>query len=370
MSPNGATSTAAVNTIARPKARPADSHFLPNFCDARMALAVVLISELLALTFSLVGSGEFPFLTELARISIFLQWLGLTSAGLLCGLRRLLSRQSTAVGASLALAIVLANVLLLSIATVLIGRWIGLRLGFDGTLEIFPAAIWPFAWRNLVIGLVVMALLLRYFYMSQQWRRHVESEARSRIDALQARIRPHFLFNSMNTIASLTRTDPGRAEEAIEDLADLFRATLGDSARLLSLKEELELSRIYQRIEMLRLGDRLRVDWQVAELPMRAQLPGLTIQPLLENAIYHGIEPLDDGGTVTIRGTRHGDEVEISVSNPTRPSPAAASARQGNRIAIDNIRERLKLAFDGRGRLEVAQSDDRYEVRVRFPVIE
>jgi two-component system sensor histidine kinase AlgZ len=210
-------------------------------------------------------------------------------------------------------------------------------------------------------------MLLRYFFVSQQWRHHVESEARSRIDALQARIRPHFLFNSMNTIASLTRSDPSRAEEAVEDLADLFRATLSDAGRLLSLKEELELTRIYQRIEMLRLGERLSVEWDVAELPMRAQLPGLTIQPLLENAIYHGIEPLDEGGTVLIRGRCDGKQIEIAVINP-RQETNAGNAHRGHRIAIDNIRERLRLAFDGRGTLAVEQAPDSYSVTVSFPV--
>ena len=149
--------------------------------------------------------------------------------------------------------------------------------------------------RNAGIAVIVTALVLRYFFVTHQWQKHVRAEALSRIQALQARIRPHFLFNSMNTIAALTRSDPKRAEEAVEDLADLFRATLRDSHSPLRLKEELELTRIYQRIEALRLGDRLAVRWDVGALPMRAFVPGLTVQPLLENAIYHGIEPLAGG---------------------------------------------------------------------------
>jgi len=362
MSPPGATSAA--------NAQPPDRFFLPNFCDPRMVLGVVLVSELLALVFSLARPAGLGFLTELARVSVLMQWLGLTSAALICVARNLLRRASTPVVTVSVLALVLANLFVLSVAVVLIGRWLG-RGGPVETIpaEIFPAALWPFAARNLGIGLIVTALLLRYFFVSHQWRQHVESEARSRIDALQARIRPHFLFNSMNTIASLTRTDPRRAEEAVEDLADLFRASLSDSGRLLSLKEELELSRIYQRIEMLRLGERLSVRWDVGELPMRALVPALTIQPLLENAIYHGIEPLGGGGTVTIRGKRNGRQIEISVSNPKSATPANGG-RQGHRIAIDNIRERLELAFDGAGGLTVEQSDNRYEVTVRFPVTE
>jgi len=174
----------------------------------------------------------------------------------------------------------------------------------------------------------------------------------------------------MNTIASLTRSDPKRAEEAVEDLADLFRATLRDSHSPLRLKEELELTRIYQRIEALRLGSRLAVRWEVAELPMRAFVPGLTVQPLLENAIYHGIEPLETGGTVTISGRVVGGEIELVVSNPVATNSAPGEPRTGNRIALDNIRQRLDLAYGGRGSLTVDQQPDRYQVTVRFPYTE
>ena len=365
MSPHGATS--AIDRSAAPQSSTdsADGFFLPDFCDPRMVLAVVLISELLALTFALVRPADAGFLNELARLSVLTQWLGLTSSGLICLARDSLRRLTTPLVTGAVLAVVLVNILVLSVGIVWIGRWQGEGL----TLEIFPPSFWPFAVRNLLIGLIVTLLLLRYFFVSDQWRRHVESVARSRIDALQARIRPHFLFNSMNTIASLTRSNPQQAEEAVEDLADLFRVTLSDAGKLLTLKEELELSRIYQRIEMRRLGDRLKVAWNVAELPMRARLPALTIQPLLENAIYHGLEPLEEGGTVTISGGSDGNEIEISVSNPVSAA-AGDSGRRGNRIAVDNIRERLGLAFAGRGSLEVEQTDSSYVVRIRFPLLQ
>jgi two-component system sensor histidine kinase AlgZ len=171
----------------------------------------------------------------------------------------------------------------------------------------------------------------------------------------------------MNTIAALTRSDPRRAEEAVEDLADLFRATLRDSQSPLRLKEELELSRIYQRIEELRLGDRLEVRWNVAELPMRAFVPGLTVQPLLENAIYHGIEPLDRGGTVTITGRAVDGHVEIVVANPVAPPRSEAGERSGNGIALENIRQRLRLAYGERGTLTVERPNGEYRVTIRFP---
>jgi two-component system sensor histidine kinase AlgZ len=327
-----------------------------------MVLAVVLLSELLALTFSLARRDDIGLLVDLARISLLLLWLGLTSAALLCALRPLLRRYSTPGVTLIAVAAVLGNILLLSLVMLWIGRWLGGGTAF----AFFPEAGVSFTARNLVIGLIVVLLLLRYLYVSHAWQRRIEVDARARIEALESRIRPHFLFNSMNTIAALTRTDPEQAEKAVEDLADLFRATLGEPGRLLLLEEEIELSQIYQRIEQLRLGDRLRVDWALSHLPQRARLPGLTIQPLLENAILHGIEHLPEGGTVTISGRSDGGEIEITVSNPTGATPADGG-HHGHQMAIGNIRERLQLAFAGRTSLECTQSDRQYDVVLRFP---
>jgi two-component system sensor histidine kinase AlgZ len=344
----------------------ADTFFIPDFCAPRMVFAVVLIAELVALTLTL-ARPDAVFLTELARVSMFLQWLGLTSAAVLCYSRRWLARLTVPQSSAAVFALLLANTTVISE----LALWFGTTLDPGGLAEaVLPSDHWPFLLRNAGICVIVTALLLRYFFVTHQWQKHVRAEAHSRIQALQARIRPHFLFNSMNTIAALTRSDPQRAEEAVEDLADLFRATLRDSHSPLRLKEELELSRIYQRIEALRLGDRLEVKWDVAELPMRAFVPGLTVQPLLENAIYHGIEPLERGGTVTISGRVVDGEVELVVSNPVALKPARTEERTGNRLALDNIRQRLDLAYGGRGSLNVDQQPDLYRVTVRFPYTE
>jgi len=245
--------------------------------------------------------------------------------------------------------------------------------GTFGAIELpvilFPREYWPFLLRNEGICVIVAAMLLRYFYITHEWQRHVRAEARARIEALQARIRPHFLFNSLNTIASLTRSDPARAEEAVEDLADLFRATLRDSHSALRLKEEFELTRVYQRIEEVRLGERLKVRWDVGDLPMRAFVPGLTVQPLLENAIYHGIEPLDRGGTVTVTGRVVADDIEIVVTNPVAAS-RNGSQRPGTRLALDNIRQRLALAYDRAATLTIEEPPGEYRVTIRFPYTE
>ena len=193
-------------------------------------------------------------------------------------------------------------------------------------------------------------------------------EAQARISALQALIRPHFLFNSMNTIASLTRSDPRQAEEAVEDLSDLLRASLSSTRESTSIKEELEVSAIYQRIEKLRLGERLNVVWDIEELPMRARIPSLTIQPLIENAIYHGIELLPDGGDVVVSGRRDGKYLEISVSNPVAQGKSRAGA--GNKMALSNIRQRFELAYGNRSMIDIDDSNGTYKVTLRFPTTE
>ena len=339
-----------------------NSFYLPDFCAPRMVLGVVLLAELLAIAFTLARPGIADWLGELARISLFMQWLALTGAALLCYLRPWLARFAVPAASALTFLLLLVNTGLISE----LAYWLGRNLANRGLDEdLFPNEHWPFLFRNLGISAIVSAMLLRYFFVANEWQRNVKAEARSRIDALQARIRPHFLFNSMNTIASLTRTDPPRAEEAVEDLADLFRVTLRDSEAPLRLKEELELTRIYQRIEQLRLGERLTVDWDVDALPSRARIPGLTLQPLVENAIYHGVEPLPAGGVVSIKGERRGDDLIIRVTNPL--TEHGASTRSGNQLAVQNIRDRLKLAFGERGRLDVEQTKSQYQVTLRFP---
>jgi two-component system sensor histidine kinase AlgZ len=173
----------------------------------------------------------------------------------------------------------------------------------------------------------------------------------------------------MNTIASLTRSNPARAEQAIEDLADLFRASLSDAHTQIPLKDEIEIARTHERIEQLRLGPRLRVEWDIDELPMRAQVPSLIVQPLLENAVYHGIEMLPAGGTVHIRGGLVQDRIEIEVRNPI-VTQQGYGEREGNRMALENIRQRLELAWPGRARIETSNGDGEFRAKLVFPFTE
>jgi len=338
-----------------------ENYFLPNFCSVRMVFAVVVIAELLAFVITLLSPGviDNPW-GNLGLISMLVQWIALASAALLCVARPLLSRMSNSAAA-------LASYLLVLLVTAVVSE-LAFWLMIESTL--FPVLTGDdhpvFLLRNLTISTVVAAVILRHLYIQFQWRQRLQSEARARIQALQARIRPHFLFNSMNTIASLTRSDPEAAEAAIEDLSDLFRASLSGSHERTTLGDEVELARRYLGIEKLRLGERLLVEWQLDDLPMDAQLPPLVLQPLLENAIYHGIEPLPQGGTIHVSGRRVDDLVEITVSNPV-PDAVAGTRPQGNQMAQENIHQRLAIAFGSRAGLQSTAGVNSYRVSIRFP---
>jgi two-component system sensor histidine kinase AlgZ len=351
------------DTTAPPSAASAAAGtlYLPDFCAARSVFAVVVIVELVALILALARPNVGSFWTDLAKTSLFLLWLGLACAAVLCAMRPWMARLPARTAAAIILGLLVATIALLSEISVLLGRALG---GGESIEGMFPADHGRFMLRTVAIGFIVSALGLRYFYVSAEWKRSIEHEAQARIRALQARIRPHFLFNSMNTIAALTRTEPARAEEAVEDLADLFRANLSDSRSIIPLKEELEVARIYQRIEQLRLGDRLKVRWLVADLPMRALVPSLLVQPLLENAVYHGIEALPDGGLVTVSGSVVDDAIELTITNPV---PSVTPSRIGNRLALENIRERLDLVWPGRSSVAIANAAGEYRVTLRFP---
>lgn len=348
--------------------QPSPKYFLPDFCSAGAVLAVVLITELVALLFAIARQTLHQnFWIDLASGSLFLLWIGLSCAAVLCRSRPWLQTMPAGRASLIAIALLVATVGIISELTFQVGRY--WTRGLPDVSSVFPTDHVGFLLRSLAIGFIISALALRYFYVSAEWQRSVELEALARLRALQARIRPHFLFNSMNTIAALTRTRPAQAEEAVEDLADLFRASMHEADTMIPLEQEFEIARTHQRIEQLRLGTRLTVAWDIDPLPPRALVPGLIIQPLLENAVYHGIEMLPAGGTITIRGWLAEREIQIEVRNPV-PAQAGYSEREGNRMALQNIRERLELAWPGRARIEAKQDGNEFSARLIFPYAE
>ena len=333
--------------------------YLPDFCAAGTLFIVLLVAELVAIVLTLAAhtpGGQ--FLIPLSKTSFFVLWLALLGSALMCQLRSRLERA----GKTRAFVISFIVLVVMSLLVAELAWQLPWRLTGTGIVD---RPHLDFILHTFAISSIFIALAMRYLYVASEWRRSIVLEAQARISALQALIRPHFLFNSMNTIASLTRSDPRQAEEAVEDLSDLLRASLSSTRNRTSLKEELEVAAIYQRIEKLRLGDRLNVRWDIAELPMRARIPSLTIQPLIENAIYHGIELLPDGGEVLVSGKRDGRFLQIAVSNPV----AAGKTRDkdGNKMAMANIRQRFELAYGSRASVDVDDSNNRFTVTLRFP---
>ncbi len=333
--------------------------YLPDFCAAGTLFIVLLVAELVAIVLTLSSlSADDQFLLVLSKTSFFVLWLAFLGTAILCQLSAFLERA----GKTRAFVIAFIVLELMCLVVAELSWWLMARFGGAAIIDDTHS---EFLLRTFAISSIFIALAMRYLYVSSEWRRSIVLEAQARISALQALIRPHFLFNSMNTIASLTRSDPRQAEEAVEDLSDLLRASLSSNRNRTSLKEELEVAAIYQRIEKLRLGERLNVRWKIDELPMRARIPSLTIQPLIENAIYHGIELLPDGGDVTVTGKRDGRYLEIVVSNPV--APGKARDKDGNKMALANIRQRFELAYGSRATVDVDSADNHYSVLLRFP---
>jgi two-component system sensor histidine kinase AlgZ len=344
--------------VAKPRiitdSLPADGGFMPDLCQPRAVLAVVVGAQSLALL--LVLAQPLPadlWWSRLGMWSLATQWVGLLGTAGLCAVREMLGRLPAGVAGACAL----GWLLLLATGTTLAAA----------AFEWWPATSEEFGRllaRNLLLTALVGGAALRILYLAHEARAGERAHLRARLDLLQARMRPHFLFNSLNTIASLTVSDPARAEEVTLALADLLRASLQAGDRLIPLGDELNLCRRYLAMEQLRLGERLAVDWVAGEAPVDIPVPPLSLQPLLENAVFHGIEPLPGGGriTVLVLPTAQGG-VEIRIDNPLPATGPSA----GLHMALANLRARLAGYFGAAAHLIEGTEGDRHTVCLRLP---
>jgi two-component system sensor histidine kinase AlgZ len=337
-----------------------DTGLLPDFCDVRVIFMLVLIVELLAMVLAMaIPSTTEVFWDYLAFISMMMQWIALLNAAVLCMSRRYLNRLSGPMTMVISFLIMMSVTLVFALALIELNLWMKLDQQTSPLGE-------HFLLRILVMSAAIYAVVLRYFYIQQQWKLNLKAQSKAEIQALKARIRPHFLFNSMNTIASLISFMPDKAEKAIEDLSDLFRASLKEQ-NIHTLKDEVEITRSYLDIEKLRLGERLKIDWNVDNSLFDAEIPALSLQPLAENAIYHGIEPIPDGGKIRISAQRDGEHLKLEVSNPS--SAATGSKRtSGNQMAQDNIKQRMRLAYGNDARFYINATKLDYTVTLEIPV--
>jgi two-component system sensor histidine kinase AlgZ len=228
--------------------------------------------------------------------------------------------------------------------------WSGLLLG---------GAPWV---ASAVCGMLLSGILVAALVMRSKGRMPADTSAR--LAELQSRIRPHFLFNTLNSAIALVRAEPAKAEALLEDLSDLFREALKDSGEPVRLAQEIELAQRYLAIEQVRFGDRLRVQWAVDPAADEAKLPPLLLQPLVENAVRHGVEPCEQGADVRISTQRRGSMVVIKVTN-TVPN---GQGKQGHGLALRNVRERLNLLHDVQGQFRSGLKDGVYQVRIEVPL--
>lgn len=318
---------------------------LPDFGNLGVMLRSLLAVNLLALFAVLARNESLAFLPrELAEMAAWVEPPLIACVALLAVAGKWLERLSYGVAFGV---IVVSCVLIAALFSVLLSPP-GLLLA-----GLMRAAFWSLA-----------ACVAVLFYFDLRSRAFSPALAEARLMALTARIRPHFLFNSLNAVLGVMRSDARRAERALEELADLFRVLMAEKKKLVTLGEELALCRQYLDIETLRLGERLRVVWDTDDCPMDAQVPPLMLQPLLENAVYHGVEPSAQAAQVNIRARRRGEEIRIRIDNPYHGENVHQG---GNRMALANIRERLMLFYDLEARLDTEAKDGRYRVAIRLP---
>lgn len=344
----------SIKTTIEPQTAP---FFLPDLCNTRAVLFLVLVAELLALVITLAGGGITAFSWQsFALTSLFVQWAMLLSAGCLCLLRPRISHWHWPKAAAVSYVTILVIVILASG----LAQWLLAGFRFDQESLDFEQLV-----SHVLIAAVLAGIALRYFYLTQQLRLREQAALQARIEALQARIRPHFLFNSMNTIASLIAVDQPAAETAVEDLSALFRASLAESKAEVTIADELEVCRCYARIEQARLGERLQLDWQIDPDVLSYPVPALSLQPLLENAVYHGIQQLPEGGKVSIRaGLDEQQQIQLRVINPV---PEKAVVSDGNQIAQHNIHHRLQAIYGLTAGLEIEQTAREHQALIHYP---
>lgn len=320
---------------------------LPNFQNLGIHLRILLIVNLLAVMAAILLSTRLgEFLPLLAQLSALVQPIALLSMLGLYALYPILRKFKYWLG-------VVAIIALEIGITYFIFTFINYYFSSDQSTEML---------RPCLLTAIVASIVLYYFYLQE--RAYSPAIAEARLQALQARIRPHFLFNSINAVLSLIRSQPKRAETALEDMADLFRVLMAENRDLVPLAQEIALCHQYLDLEKLRLEDRLKITWKIDDMPSDAMIPPLIMQPLLENAVYHGIEPMPEGGEIIVNIYTKHKELNILISNPYSPQN---DHHTGNKMALKNIKERLQLHFDLEASIKTETKNSRYEVHIRLP---
>ena len=337
--------------------------FIPNLCARRSVFLLTLFSQLLALVLVLAAAKADEFLWQnYLFTSLLVLWITLSVAAILCLSKTLMKSLTPAVaGFSCWLIIIMTSSIFAVIADALMPT-----LTQGDHSQQFSSL---FIWKTIAISGIIGGLILRYFYLVAELEAQKRAELLHRLQALQSQIHPHFLFNSMNILASLISSDASKAEQMVEDLADLFRASLKPLGQPVPLKQEIQLCRHYLNIEMLRLGTRLLVEWQLPEkIPSQLSIPILTLQPLVENAIQHGISQLNEGGILRIRIDLLPKLIRIRITNPLPIITLPAEKKiTSNQLALQNITHRLTALYGKNVHLTTEVAEGYFTLILSFP---
>ena len=320
---------------------------LPDFCNLGIMLRLLLIVNLLCFAAAVVRVDARDLWPQFLSISAVAQPAIIFSLLIMCGVRKPLARL-------LYWQAIIAILLLEAVIGAMFWGWLEIIMPFAQ-----PISPWQYGF------LFAFATGFALLYFDLRSRALSPALTEARLQALQARIRPHFLFNSINAALSLIRSEPKRAERMLEDMSELFRVLMADNRKLTPLKDEITLCKRYLEIEEIRLGQRLVVVWKIDDMPADALVPPLILQPLVENAVYHGIEPHQAPGTLTIEIVPKGRQFSIRLTNPFY---AASTHVSGNRMAINNIKERLQLHFDAEASLKAEVNAETYVVTITLPI--
>lgn len=349
---NAAALAAEAQAKARRVSDGAKAPIVPDCCNLGIALRILVPLNLAAIVFAaVVGQSWLDAAARFVDIAMVMEPTALGSLVLLCALRKRVNGMKLPV--QWLTCIVVPSLIALAVCWALYPILTGPN--FAGS-----AAFWVLS-RTLLAAMTAFTVTE---VLHLRARAYSPSLSEARLQALQARIRPHFLFNSLNTVLGLMRSDPRTAERTLENLADLFRVFMKDTRALLPLDEEVVTCQQYLAIEQLRLGDRLQIRWDLDQMPGDALLPSLLLQPLIENSVHHGIEPRTEPGEVFIRVTQPGERVRVEIVNPAQEQ---ASVRPGNQMALSNVRERLMLLYDMEAELKTSEEAGEFRLLLEIP---
>jgi two-component system, LytTR family, sensor histidine kinase AlgZ len=328
---------------------------IPYLCHGRLFVRALVLSQACAVVLAFApGSQSYDVWQRMGVISVFVHWVTLLTILCLCAVRKKINRLSpilVLVHATIIFMIITAGISLLSYA------WLG------SLISVFSHSLSTFVLGNLMVAFIIALVAIQFFIMHTERNEQVAAQGRAELGALQARIQPHFLFNSLNTVAELTQVDAKSAEKALLDLSALFRSAL-HAGEMVMLKDELHLAEQYLSLEQWRLGNRMQVNWDINQSIADILIPSLTIQPLLENAVRYGIESSSAKSVLSITYTESRQAISLVVTNPYRHADGRLG---GNGIALNNIRQRLKLQYDDRASLTLGVVDDVFRAKLVIP---